>query len=391
MQVFATNLMAADYAAEPIAQAVQLAGPAPVTDSGLNIQGLVSETGTFDSNPLMLTQGAKPLYGSTTSPEIILNDSTPSLQLNSDTVLNGNAFNQADFDSVDAHSAATLIDKGEVWSAGIQEKTDYDTTRTSELSQFDLTTRPFRHLGFDISPQISISPSEIDKFTLNGSYAVSNYQNNIFSDYNIYSISPTYVHNFDPTNAGVFALQAQHYETTDNLKNKIDTVGPSFGWITALTPNITGKITAGAQATRQFETGIATMPWDIQYIFSADVTFKGEKNISELVASRSEYPYGNGTEALLTSLTATEAYQLNQSLTLNFGAGFELSNYQITQTGDLQRELTGNVGFTYAINDLIDIKTVYQFSYETLVDVSRAADDHLITVSLTYRINPRPL
>ncbi len=385
------KLLAADFVTEPVAEAVQLVNPAPAHASGLTVQGIFSETPSYDSNPLLLTSGAKPLYGSTTSPELILNSSTQSLQVNADTLVNANAFNQIAFNSVDLHSSASVRGEGELWSAGIAEKTDFDTTRTSELSNFDLTTRPFRHLGFEVDPEVSFNPDPIDKVSLAGSYALSQYQNTVFSDFDLYSIAPTYVHNFDPLNAGVFTVQAQHYNTTDNARNTTDTVGPSIGWISALTPEIAAKITFGAQTSRQTQAGTPSSGWDLQYIFSGDLTFKGERQTAEVVASRAEYPYGNGSEALLTSVLATETYRLNEVLAFNCGAGFESSEYQVDQTGNLQSEWTANLGFTYAVNDQMNVTTAYQFRYETLQNIAPRAEEHVLTVSLAYRLTPRPL
>jgi hypothetical protein len=382
---------ASDYVAEPIAQAVQLVNPEPSHVSGLTAQGIFTETASFDSNPLLLTGGAKALYGSTTSPELILNDSTPSLRLNSDTRIDGNAFNQTSFDSVDVHSTAGATKLGELWTYGMEGKVDYDTTRTSEQSNFDLVARPFRHLGLEADPEVSYTPTAIDKVTLAGSYLSSQYQSDIFSNFEVYSVSPTYTHNFDPLNAGVFTVQAQHYDTTTNAKNTTDTVGPSLGWIAVLTPEVTAKITAGAQEAHSTQPGSTSSPWTIQSIFSADLTFKGQQSATELVASRSQYPYGNGTEALLTGVNLSETYQLNNRLALNAGADYSNSTYPVFQTGNVETSLGANVGFTYAVNDQINVKTLYQFRYETLSNIQDPAEESVLTVSLSYKLNPQSL
>ena len=389
--ISAGRVLAADFVAEPIASAVQLVQPALVPDFGATAQAMISEEGSFDSNPLLQTGGARPLYGSITTPELILRDATPAYQLNSDTLINANAFNRTDFNSVDVHSTDGFLGTGERWSAGVEGKVDFDTTRTSELTNFDLTTHPFRHTGLEADPEVSYTPTAIDKVTLAGSYADSQYQNPVFSNFEIYGLTSAYVHNLDPRNAAVVTVQAQHYETTNNARNTTDSVGPSLGWISALTPEIAAKITFGGETVRQTQAGGPSSGWKAQYIFSGDLTFKGQRSVAELLASRAEYPFGNGSEALLTSLQANDTYKLNQVIALTVGAGYDLSDYQVTQTGDLKSDWTGNVGFTYAVNDQIDVKTLYQFKYETLENIQPHAEEHVITVSLKYRLDPQSL
>src|ERR1700733_11039433 len=73
--------------------------PAAALPGGLTVQAVGTETGTWESNPLLLTTGATALYGSITSPELIINDSTPTKKFMADTLINENQFNQSNFDS----------------------------------------------------------------------------------------------------------------------------------------------------------------------------------------------------------------------------------------------------------------------------------------------------
>ena len=125
------------------------------------------------------------------------------------------------------------------------------------------------------------------------------FKGNIYSDYNVYSVTPTYVHNFDPRNAGVFAVQAQRYDTTGMNKSTNDTVGPSIGWIAALTPDLTAKATGGFQEAKQ--SGGNTLGGDT--VMDAAVYLLGRyqlyghlRDTVSFLASRSEYPLGNGLE-----------------------------------------------------------------------------------------------
>ena len=383
--------LAADYVAQPIASAVALNAPPKIDDSGLTVQGLVTQQGSYDSNPLLLINGAKALYGSTTSPELIIKDSTPDTQINADTIVDGNVFNQSTFNSVDFHSVAGIQSGTERWTAGVQENTDYDTTRTSELSNFNLSTRPFRHTGFQLAPQASFSPTDIDKLSLLGNFTTSQYQSSLFSDYQVYGVTPTYVHNIDPRNAAVFAVQTQHYETTSNEISKTDSIGPSLGWITALTPELTAKATGGVITAKQSGAGVTDNSWDLHYIFSADVTYTGKVDTVTFLASRQEYPLGNGAEDLLTAISINNEHKINDNLLFDLGATYATSTYQTSANGNLQTQYGINGGLTYAISNRVDVKGSYQYRYETLSNLSGNAQDHLFSIALVYRLDARSL
>src|SRR6185312_16004227 len=98
-----------------------------------------------------------------TSPELILNSKTPTSQLGVDTLLNENLFNQSSFDSTDIHQKINLSHSVERWSAGFNQATDYDTTRTSELFPSGLngtiSNKAVRHLGLSFAPQVAFSPN----------------------------------------------------------------------------------------------------------------------------------------------------------------------------------------------------------------------------------------
>jgi hypothetical protein len=382
-------VFAADYVAQPIASAVALNATPKISDSGLTVEGLVTQEGSYESNPLLLIGGGKALYGSTTSPELIIKDSTLDTQISADTIIDGNAFNQSTFNSVDFHSVAGIQGGNERWNAGIQENTDYDTTRTSELSNFNLSSRPFRHTQFQLTPQGSFSPTDIDKLSLLGNYTTSQYQSSLFSDYEVYGITPTYVHNVDPRNAAVFAVQTQHYETTSNAVSKTDSIGPSVGWITALTPEFTAKATGGVITAKQSGAGVTNGSWDLHYIFSADITYTGKVDTLSLEASRQEYPLGNGAEDLLTAISINNDHKINDNLLFDLGASYATSTYQTTANGNLQTQYSVNGGLTYAISNRVDVKGTYQYRYETLSGISGSAQDHLFNVALVYRFDTR--
>ena len=77
--------------------------------------------------------GAKPLWGSITSPELTFNGKTPTSLLSVDALVNENLYNQESFDSTDLHSKVNFNEQMQQWGFQLLQTTDYDTTRTSEL------------------------------------------------------------------------------------------------------------------------------------------------------------------------------------------------------------------------------------------------------------------
>ena len=355
--------------------------------TGLTLQATGTETGTWSSNPLLLTEGATPLWGSTTSPELVFKDTTPESQLNVDARVDENVFNQSTFDSTDVHATTGLTTQNQRWTAGLQQQTDYDTTRTSELTNYGLAPVVARHLGLSVAPQIGFNSTPVDTFSLMGSAAMSQYDSNLYTNYETLSATPSYTHRFDPQNAGIILLQGQQYQTTKNNATKIDSVGPSVGWQTVLSPRFAANAAIGAQTSRQYEFGNAVDPWTWAYTFSGGLAFKGEQDTINLSTARQQFPYGNGTEALQTSFSFSEAHALNNLFSLNFGASYISSTYQIGGAGNLKDLGSGNIGLAYHASERLDLTTAYQYRYETLTGESKTAQDNSITVSLAYHPN----
>lgn len=364
---------------------VHAAEPAAPDAGGLTLQATGSETGYWSSNPLMVLQGAKSLYGSITSPELILSGITPTTRFNVDAVVNKNVFDQSTFDSTDLHLKAGISKQMQQWGWGLQEQTDYDTTRTSELTTFGTTTSPVRRLGLGLTPQISFKPAATDKLALSGSVTTAMYEKSTFTNYVIFSVNPTYTHDFDPLNSSVFGIQAQRYKATSSARTTTDTIGPSIGWAAKLTPRLTARANVGVQGARQFGAGVASSKWTLQYTFSGGIVFKGQQDIVDFGLSRAQYPFGNGTEALLTTFTIKEAHTLNPRLLLNLGGSYQSGTYQTAANGNLDSLISANSGLTFHATDHLDVTATYQYRYETLTGASGNAQDNTVTLGVVYR------
>jgi hypothetical protein len=343
-----------------------------------------SEFLSWDSNPLLVPTGEKPLFGSITAPEFIISENTPDIHLNLDTLLDENIYDQSAFNSTDLHEALKFSDQVEQWSAGLQSHVDYDTTRTSELTTFGLDLAGVRHFGASLSPEIAFSPTSVDKFSLIGTAAMARYDNSAFTDYDLFTISPTYSHNFNPLNTGTLSLEGQRYQTASGPGQATDSLGPALGWISALTPTLKVQLEAGVQKSEQ-SGNISTSSdsnWD--YIFSADLGYTGEQDTTHLVASRSQYPFANGTETLLTSFAATEVHTLNPDFALNLAGSYQLADDIPVSGINLDYQASASVGLTYHLYEHLDVTSSYQYKDESLTNVSSTIRENVVMFGLTY-------
>ena len=349
------------------------------------LQTNIGESGSWESNPLMLLHGARDLYGSTTSPELIFSDNTPTIKFSADTLVNENLFNLSNFDSTDIHENINFNDQPTPrWAYGAQAKVDYDTSRTSEITNFNAVNGPVRHLGIYGAPQISFNPTPVDKFALTGSAQSSQYDNSVFQDYDLYTVDPTFTRAVDPLDSAIVGVEVQRYLTTSGVALRTDAVSPSIGWQKSFTPRLSATASAGPQFTRQSGGGIST-DWQLSYNFSADVTYKGIQDTTDFIASRNQYPFANGSDALSTILSVTEKHAINELLTANIGGGYQTADYPTTP-GPLSfnSQITGNAGLTYHVTEHIDVNGSYQYRYETFTGTSLNAQDNLVMLGVTW-------
>jgi hypothetical protein len=367
----------------------QIATPTPAwltvpPPSPLSVQAVIGETGSYSSNPLLTIDSSKPLIGSTTTPELILRNRTDASKLDIDATIDENVFNQSLYNSTDVHANTLLATRNQPWNAQVQLGTHYDTTRTSELSNFNFTPTVSRHLGISVAPQVSFAPTAVDTLALGGSFASSQYQDNIFTNYQTFAATPTYTHQFDPLNAGFVTLLAQRYQTTRGPQAHIDTIGPSVGGQTTFSPRLSAHAAIGAQTTRQYQSDVALSPWTWQFVFSGGLVYQGEQDTLDLSATRAQDPYGNGTEALQTTLSASESHALNSLVSLNAGASYLTSTYPVTTPGSVSSLAQASAGATLHLTQDLDLSATYQYRYETLIGNSATPDDHSGMINLTF-------
>ncbi|MFA4995205.1 MAG: DUF481 domain-containing protein [Bdellovibrionales bacterium] len=352
--------------------------------SRMTVRANIKQEATWSSNPLLAVNGGKALWGSTTSPELVFKSITPKLQFNANARIDENVFNQSSHDSTDIILSSNISKNNQRWSVALRSGINYDTTRTSELTNYDLVQVDRHHLGLSIGPRVSFSPSPVDTISLSGLVQASRYEGDAFTNYNTYTVSPSYARQFDPNNSGNVSVQIYRYQTTRNNASRKDSWSPSFGWQTTLTPRLSANASVGAQASRQYIYGISTTSWTWNTVFSGGLSYKGEQDNLSFSASRSNSSYGNGTDALQTSFSIMDSHKINPRVSLSFGAGYLTSEYEATVVGSMESMTNGNLGITYRLTDDFNLTANYKYRYETLVNRSQSVQDHAVTIGLTF-------
>ncbi len=359
--------------------------PASAHAANISFEPSISEMGSWDSNPLLLTRNAKPLYGSTTTPRIVVIDQTPTTKLAADVSVSENIFNQSSFDSTDVHGDFGLSHRNERFEIGLHERTDYDTTRTSELTTFGNNVGAIRHFGLSASPYVSFSPLPTEKITLAGKFLASRYESRRFTDYNVYALTPSWTHSFTPLHAGIISLQAQRYQTIGDFGRTVDSIGPSVGWIATFTPRLSGKFSAGLEATKEKNPNIPDSTWKWNSVFSGTLSYKGDQDVTDFTAMRMQQPNSNGTQQLLTTFSIKEKHAINENLFWDFLVSYHFAKNASGASNNLRSLISASTGLTYRATETLDITTKYRFRRETLTDRDEVANGNMVTLGLTYR------
>ena len=370
-------------ASNMLACTAQAANEAPAAPSGLSAEINATQSATYDSNPLRLTHGETSLYGSTTSPELVLRKKTPTSLVESTTRVDANVYDHSEYNSVDMHEKLSLGRENQRWSATLNGNVDYDTTRTSELTNYALNLPMVRSTRISAAPQISYHINPRDALVLYSSAMTASYDNRAYTNYNFYQISPGIQHQFDPQNTGSMTLNGQRYETARGKSSSSDSIGPSIGWTTILTPRLTVTANAGAQSTQNngANKGADSSSWN--YVFAGGVTYHGTQDTLDFTAKRAREPFGNGTETLLDTFAVDGKHALNQKIELNGLAKYQSANYS-TQPGiNLDSGVTLGTGIAYRVVDDIALTADYKFRDESLTNLSGHVEQHIVMLGVS--------
>lgn len=374
-------VLVAGFAAPALAVDGRSASP-----GGFSTEIDLGQNFTYDSNPLRVADDEDSIFGSTTSPQLVIRKKTPTATVESDSKVDANYFNHSQFNSVDLHQKFFVSKQNQRWTASLRASGDYDTTRTSELTNYALHIPKVRRTRLNAAPQITFRPNAQDSWSLLAAITDVNYDNSAYTDYRYYSAGPSYEHRFDPENKGTISFTAERYETTSNSALTSDSYGPTVGWVSLLSPQLTLKLSAGVESTEKRGTNAGSDPDSWNYVFSGNLAYKGSADTLDFTATRAREPFGNGTETLLTTLRISEKHAINRVLSLNAEALYQDADYSTEPGINLDRGWGAGGGITYRWYDNVDLTANYKYRNEDLTRTGGSIDQHI--VMLGFSIHP---
>jgi hypothetical protein len=338
-----------------------------------------------ESNPLMLTQKQEALFGLITIPQFSILNKTPTSQFIAKTTLNKSIFNQSHFDSTDAHTNISANTSLEHWEAGINLQSDYDTTRTSELSTLNTNTvESVRHIGHLLSAKLAYTPNLPNQLSLDSSIQESRYSNPLFSDYHAFSLSPSFQHHINAVNTAKISFLIKHYQSNGTQASTAETLGPSIGWTTLLSPTLTANVLVGLQEYTQSTNANSTSSRQLESAYTADLSYKENNDLMILNTSRAAQPFINGNTLYLNTLGFVETHTINPRLSTKIALNYQFSGNNETSATNLKSLKNAMIAMSYHATNKVDITCSYQYREQTLSNIIGSQRDSLFFISLNY-------
>lgn len=345
----------------------------------------ISEIGVWDTNPLMLTQGAQTLYGSTTTPSLSYKAETPTRLIEATGRLDVNQFTDTAFNSNDAHAALNLLKRNQRWQAGLAGTVDHDTTRTNEITNFGLNTGIVKRSAYSFSPSVFFTPTALDKLSLTGSAERIMYDKDSYTDYSVFTVTPQYARQLTPQTSALFSLQTQRYQSGGDYKIRLDSVSPMTGFAFSPTPVLTFNVQGGMQTSRQTNAFLTDDSWRWNYIYSGAATYKSKADSVSLRASRARQSYGNGYNSLITNLGLDDRHDITRRLSFTVGGGYQFASQAQSGGNNMDAQTNSQTGFVYHVTETLDFNLNYQYRTESFVNTDRTAEENLARVGLSFR------
>lgn len=349
------------------------------------LQAIFSQRGVWDTNPMMQTKNAKSVYGSETTPEIVYINETPDTHLSGRASVTQNFFDRSEYNSTDFHAATELGKRNQRWDAKFLASLAYDTTRTSELTTFGENIRSSRHFTYALKPEAMRVLSPIARLTLSSFFEKHVYESRDYSNYTIFGLSPSYLRSLTPLTSAVVQMQVQRYQSERFPRRRVDSVGPSAGLITRLTPEITFRATGGMQASREQGRLVVEKDWKWKPIYAVDATYSDENNTAKLNATRARQAFSNGSEYLTTTLGLENSHKLSDLFTLRGSVDYRFADYNEDFGQNLDSMISGQAGLSYRLTRKLDATADYTYQWKDLTNGGGQATQNLVKLGFLLR------
>ncbi len=346
----------------------------------------LSEKAIWDSNPLMLTRNVTDIWGSGTQVTVDYDKGNQAVQLKSSLSVTQNVFNERAYNSTDFSGTSELAWNSTRWRLALRSNADYDTTRTSEITTFNLDVGSKRRLSYAFSPELYYVLSPRGIFSLSGSWTETRYEGDVLSDYRTMSLTPSYTYNLTPLQQLQISTLLRRYESLESGNQKVDTLGPSVNWIYEFDPSLSLALSGGLYRTKYKGYVNGSGGWETAPSFSGTLNYEDEQNRASVSLVRSRQAYGNGTESYITTFSARENYKVNEKFSINFDADYQLAKQPSVSSSALEKAWGAETGLSYSITRKWDLNATYRHREETLKNSSKGADRDIIRVGLSYKM-----
>jgi len=341
------------------------AAPPP---GGLTIQTLLTESLEHDSNLVLAPTNVRSVNGSVTSPQLIVTSDTPSAHFDTNTTVNLNEFDLPHYSSTDVHSQLHLSDKTAFWSAQLGSTFDYDTTRTSEQTTSGENVAGIRHTAITVSPQVGYYVSPIDQLVLAATATGARYgSQTIYTNYDNFSLTPTYNHIFDPADIATVSLVANRFETVQNSKVTFNDYGASAAWQKYFSPTFNGSIGLGGIKREGTVDATAVNPLVstgiVDFTVTANVALTLQQDIVTLLTTREPAPISVKTEAEVTKFVFSETHFVTPRLELDLNTTLQYSDYphNLPSYYLQKRYISANVMALYHLTSVASVSLSYTY------------------------------
>lgn len=346
-------------------------------------QMALSQSVERDDNPLLRSASPKAVVGSITTPEATIIGDTQSAKVELDTRVVENRYSDEALSSTDAYLRATSSYRGDVTTLGLAAALDYDTTLTSELTGSGLVEAGVRHMQWSAAPNLDIKLSPVDQASAVLSYARTEYNSTLYSNYEEWGVVPSYSHSFTPRDIGRIKILATRYATLSGPASQINSLGAVAGWDRQVSERfkLAGFVGPRFSATRD-GVGAATS-WG--YLGDIALDYEGQQDHLRLGFDRNLEPLGTGTQVQADQIDGLWVHAVN---TLTF-AEFRLQYIQqsaLDNSPDQNRTYYSiEPRLRFQLTDAWALTPVYRLRHQTTGPNNDKADSQTFLLTIGYR------
>ena len=322
------------------------------------------------------------IYGSETGLYLILDRETPKSNFITNARVSRNQFNDPDYNSTDYSLKSNYKTNTDRWTVGFGGNIAYDTTRDEVDTDLGIFTDTSRRLDWSLGPNIQYKVSPTTNFSVNTKWMERRYEAVNLSDYRVITTDPTLSYDFTQLQQISASVRYRLYESLENNQS-VESIGPYLGWQYNFQPNYSLSLYAGALASDFNGYNGVNNGTEINPIYSARLSYSGERNNASIGVTRSREAYPNGTEYDLTTANVENLFTINPLWSLTAGVSYKTTEQKNLAASDLGRAWQESFGLYYNPTNRWGVSLSQQFRYEEL-ESGQNTNRNIVKLNLSY-------